>query len=65
MELSENESLRFDGYDCAHFIVANDTGYTRISFAFRVVPTSLKEENKPRKIGDHHTETTGPVTLNV
>jgi hypothetical protein len=39
--LSENQYFRFDGYNCTHFTVPNDTDYTRVSFDFRVVPASL------------------------
>jgi hypothetical protein len=67
--LTANQYLRFDGYSCAHHTVPNDTGYTRISFDFRVVPQSLYVEshsvNKKNrgKIGDYRAEKTGPTRL--
>ena len=69
IELTEHEYLRFDGYNCRHFTVPNDTDYTRISFDFRVVPVSLYKEftsankRKSGKIGDYKTMRTGPVKL--
>jgi hypothetical protein len=69
--LSENQYFRFDGYNCTHFTVPNDTDYTRVSFDFRVVPASLYRphadangrKKNDGKIGDYRAECTGPVAL--
>ena len=69
--LSENQYFRFDGYNCTHFTVPNDTDYTRVSFDFRVVPASLYKphadangrKKNDGKIGDYRAEETGPVAL--
>ena len=40
-ELSLGEYLRFDGANCAHGAHVNQTGRTRVSFDFRVIPSHL------------------------
>lgn len=74
VEMDLGSFLRFNGYHCRHFTNPNDTGRTRISFDFRVVPVSLYKEYKSDvpgrkrdegKIGDYRTERTGPVKLRM
>ena len=45
------EFIRFDGNRCWHYTTANDTGATRVSFDFRVVPIELfdNEHQGPSK----------------
>jgi len=40
LELCYGELYRFHGYSCRHHTVTNDTGATRVSFDFRVVPAT-------------------------
>lgn len=44
-ELELGEYLRFDGANCRHGAHANDSGATRVSFDFRVVPASLAPDD--------------------
>ena len=50
VELALGEYLRFDGANCAHGAHANQTGRTRVSFDFRVLPARLARED-PRAAG--------------
>ena len=73
IDMDVGQFLRFNGYNCRHYTHPNDTGHTRVSFDFRVVPTSLYKEyvsegatgrkRDKGKIGDYMTERTGPVQL--
>ena len=70
-EMRLGEMLRFDGYNRRHLTRPNDTGHTRVSFDFRVVPASLyREYVSPRgrgrdtgKIGDYAAEATARAKL--
>ncbi len=44
-DLAVGQYLRFDGANFAHGAHVNETGKTRISFDFRVVPASLADED--------------------
>ena len=41
VELELGEYLRFDGANCRHGAHANESGYTRVSFDFRVIPAAI------------------------
>jgi hypothetical protein len=43
------DMIQFDGNRCLHGNKTNDTGYTRVSFDFRIIPFSLYKENKSLK----------------
>ena len=67
VDMEPGEFLMFDGHNCRHVTKPNDTGRTRVSFDFRVVPQSLYVEvlgqGGKRKIGDYFVDNTGPVEL--
>ena len=50
-EAGPGEFIRFDGNRCWHYTTANNTGATRVSFDFRVVPIELfdNEHQGPSK----------------
>ena len=56
MELRAGEGLRFNGIACHHYTRANDTGQTRVSFGFRVIPRSLWRNDWSGYIGDYRAE---------
>jgi len=41
VQLRYGQFLRFDGHDCRHYTVHNDTDICRVSFDFRIVPSEL------------------------
>merc|ERR1712060_1012636 len=41
LELAYGEFFRFHGGQCEHFTMANDTGVSRVSLDFRVIPRSV------------------------
>jgi hypothetical protein len=41
IEMKYGQFLRFDGFSCRHYTVHNDTPSCRVSFDFRVIPSSL------------------------
>ena len=41
MTLSPGEALRFNGHECRHFTVANETDTSRVSLDWRAVPEEL------------------------
>ena len=47
MELQVGELLRFFGHQCDHFSLPNESGVTRLSLDFRVVPRSRFRECYP------------------
>ena len=67
VDMEPGEFLMFDGHNCRHVTKPNDTGQTRVSFDFRVVPQSLYVEvlgqGGKRKMGDYFVDSTGPVEL--
>ena len=46
-EMEPGEAVRFWGNRCAHYTLPNDTGATRVSFDFRVVPRRHWRERYP------------------
>lgn len=54
--LEYGQALRFDGYECRHYTVANATEICRVSFDFRVVPSELCTQR--RQCGDFCLEET-------
>ncbi len=58
MDLQAGEGLRFNGISCRHYTCPNDTGCTRVSFDFRVIPRSLWRNDWDGYIGDYRTECT-------
>ena len=59
MDLRAGEGLRFNGIACRHYTCANDTGRTRVSFDFRVIPRSLWRNDWEGRIGDYRVESVG------
>lgn len=45
--------LGFDGCNCRHGNVRNNTGFTRVSFDFRILPKSLFDEEKVQRTMAH------------
>jgi hypothetical protein len=45
--------LQFYGYGCRHYSTKNDTGATRISFDFRVIPLKDYEDSFQGRIGHY------------
>eukprot|EP00978_Attheya_sp_CCMP212_P018177 scaffold49415_cov59-Attheya_sp.AAC.3 len=56
LEMEYGQCLRFDGHDCRHYTVHNDTPSCRVGFDFRVVPSSLS--TKQNTLGDFCIEET-------
>ena len=56
VELEYGQCLRFDGHDCRHYTVHNDTESCRVSIDFRVVPSCLCSERST--LGDFCIEET-------
>lgn len=56
LELQYGEFFRFDGGQCEHFTKANDTGSTRVSLDFRVIPRSVWRDEFGGRIGDYPCE---------
>ncbi|GFH60799.1 hypothetical protein CTEN210_17275 [Chaetoceros tenuissimus] len=56
VELQYGQYLKFDGHDCRHYTVHNDTDTCRVSFDFRVIPTGLCTQKQ--RIGDFCVEET-------
>jgi hypothetical protein len=54
--LQYGEVLRFDGYDCRHYTVPNETPDCRVSFDFRAIPSQLCTQR--RHCGDFCVEET-------
>lgn len=46
-EACPGEGIRFWGHSCEHYTLPNETDETRVSFDFRVLPTSLYRETYP------------------
>ncbi len=67
VDMDPGTFLMFDGHNCRHVTEPNDTGATRVSFDFRVVPRSLYVkvlgQGGKKKIGDYFVKSTGPVEL--
>ncbi|CAE8624945.1 unnamed protein product [Polarella glacialis] len=61
LELSYGEFLRFHGGQCEHFTMANDTGATRVSLDFRVIPRSVWRDQFGGRIGEYPCETWAPL----
>lgn len=60
VDLDVGQGLRFDGYNCRHYTVPNDSGETRVSFDFRVVPGSLwRGKTGGAKMGDYPVRSIG------
>jgi hypothetical protein len=47
IELKENECISFNGNTCSHFNKINETGVTRVSFDFRVLPLNYYDTSYP------------------
>ena len=63
-ELSVGEGMRFNGNECRHFTVPNDTDVTRVSIDFRVIPKALFRNDHAGFIGEYKTRVAeGPVEL--
>lgn len=45
IELKENECISFNGNTCSHYNNINETGVTRVSFDFRVLPLNYYDIN--------------------
>lgn len=58
LELDYGQVFRFNGEHCAHHTVANDTGVTRVSLDFRVIPLSLYRNQFGGRIGSYPCEST-------
>ena len=56
LDLEYGECFRFDGENCAHYTVANDTGQARVSLDFRVIPASLYRDDFGGRIGSYPCE---------
>jgi hypothetical protein len=61
VELNYGQCLRFDGYLCRHYTVHNDTGSCRVSFDFRVIPSTLCLQR--RQLGEFCMEETTETGL--
>jgi len=48
-EMNYGEILRFYGNQCVHYNEINDTGNTRVSIDFRVIPFSMWDEHHAEK----------------
>ncbi|CAJ1931001.1 unnamed protein product [Cylindrotheca closterium] len=46
IELEYGQFLKFNGYDCRHYTVDNETDQCRVSFDFRVTPSELCLQRK-------------------
>merc|ERR1712113_957712 len=55
MVLEPGEFLRFNGYECRHYTVKNETDASRVSFDWRMIPSELCKE-QIAKIGDYQVE---------
>ena len=51
MALQPGQALRFNGYECRHYTLENQTDASRVSFDWRVVPSELAPAGLER-IGD-------------
>lgn len=58
LELSYGDLFRFHGGQCEHYTLANDTGFTRVSLDFRVIPRSVWRNEFGGRIGEYPCETT-------
>lgn len=58
MTLHYGQLLRFNGYQCRHYTVRNETSSSRVSFDWRAIPTPLCGERPIEKIGDYPAERT-------
>ena len=56
VELQYGQYLKFDGHNCRHYTVHNDTDTCRVSFDFRVIPSKLCTQKQ--RIGDFCVEET-------
>lgn len=56
IQLEYGEVLRFDGYECRHYTVPNETDVCRVSFDFRAIPSDLCTQR--RQCGDFCVEET-------
>ena len=58
------QAVRFNGYKCRHYTLANETGQTRVSFDFRCIPLSVWRDEFNGNIGDYrHATALGPIQL--
>jgi hypothetical protein len=53
--LAAGEALRFNGNECRHYTVPNESDATRVSFDFRVIPRSLYRGDFDGFIGEYKT----------
>ena len=60
MELSAGELLRFNGYECRHYTMPNETAASRVSFDWRAIPAELcgAAGGAVEMIGDYPAELT-------
>ena len=58
LDLRYGQCHRFDGENCEHYAVANDTGATRVSLDFRVIPASRFRDEFGGRIGSYPCEST-------
>jgi len=49
MEAEYGEAIEWDGSNCRHGNKSNDTGKTRVSFDFRILPREVCVNNTPKK----------------
>ena len=57
LKLRYGQFLKFDGHDCRHYTVHNETQTCRVSIDFRVVPSCLAQKERSQ-IGDFCVEET-------
>ena len=63
-EMEPGTGVRFNGRHCRHHTNPNDTGSTRVSIDFRVVPKSLWRDAHHSVIGDYKVSVLeGPIEL--
>ena len=60
---SSAQVFRFHGGQCEHFAPANDTGSTRVSWDFRVIPLAVWRDEFGGRIGEYPAETTADDRL--
>ena len=59
MDMPLGQGLRFNGSLCRHYTLPNETGRTRVSFDFRIIPKSLYRNDWDGVIGDYKAEHAG------
>lgn len=59
LDVHPGECFRFHGGQCEHYTVVNETGVSRVSLDFRVIPLALWRNEFGDRIGDYPCEVAG------